>query len=187
MSLLENKYWGARSSSIYLYTVRELVTHLAKEAQSLIDVGSAGCPYLDWYDWIPNRTSLDMDLPYVSAGIDSVKSNFLKWSKDRDYDVCTCLQVLEHVPQVEDFAQKLLETANVLIVSVPYKWTYGNNKSHVHDPVDEIKMLSWFGKPPNFSIIVREVFTDSRRLVNVYERGDFSKWSSLRHRDRQKA
>jgi hypothetical protein len=182
----QETYWGTREKSIYLYTVRQLVTELASGAESLIDVGSAGCPYLSWYSWIPYRTSLDLRRPFVTVGIKSYKGDFLTWEADRDYDICTCLQVLEHVPAVAEFAEKLLITSKILVVSVPYKWKVGGNKSHIHDPVDEEKMLAWFKRKPNFSTIVREVVSDSRRLVQVYERGNHIRWTSLNKRAVQK-
>jgi hypothetical protein len=185
LSDVSRVYWDKRAASIYLYTVRQLVMGLSENATSLIDVGSAGCPYLDWYKNIPNRTSLDLRNPYASNGVNSVVGDFLAWEKDRHYDICTCLQVLEHVPPAGDFAQKLLNTCNTLIVSVPYKWTFGNNSSHVHDPVDESKMLSWFKRKPNFSIVVREVVSDSRRLIQVYECDNVDSWVSLNQRARK--
>jgi hypothetical protein len=182
MTNVSNTYWNNRASSIYLYTVRQIVLGLSENATSLIDVGSAGCPYLDWYKNIPKRTSLDLRKPYVADGVKSITENFLTWEKDQQYDICTCLQVLEHVPPAEEFAQKLLNISNTLIISVPYKWTFGNNSSHVHDPVDESKMLSWFKRKPNFSIVIREVVSDSRRLVQVYENDNLKPWISLKQR-----
>lgn len=179
-----NTYWTERESSIYLYTVRELVKGLAVNANSMIDVGSAGCPYLDWYDWIPDRTSIDLRRPYKSNNIKSITGDFLTWNHEKVYDVCTCLQVLEHVPLVEEFAQKLLDICNILIVSVPYKWRFGSNISHVHDPVDEKKMLLWFNKSPNFSIVIKEVKSDSRRLICIYEKNNEIPWISLNQRKR---
>jgi hypothetical protein len=155
---------------------------LAPHAESLIDVGSSGCPYLDWYGWIPHRTSLDLRTPYLSADINSIKADFLLWEKDRNYDVGTCLQVLEHIDRADLFARKLLDTSGILIVSVPYKWKAKTGNSHVHDPIDEAKMRDWFQRDPNYSIVIQEVTTAARRLVNVYERGSTRAWKSLRQR-----
>jgi 2-polyprenyl-3-methyl-5-hydroxy-6-metoxy-1,4-benzoquinol methylase len=80
----------------------------------------------------------------------------------------TCFQVLEHVPDPAAFARKLKELGRVLIVSVPYKWEKGKCKSHLHDPVDEAKMLAWFEREPDFSYIATEL-KKVTRLIQVYE------------------
>ena len=95
------------------------------------------------------------------------------WQADRLFDIVTCLQVIEHIPRADLFAQKLLSTGKIVIVSVPYKWAadpVSSHNSHVHDPVDEDKMKSWFGREPNFEFICREAVLPSRRLIQVYER-----------------
>jgi len=93
------------------------------------------------------------------------------------------MQVLEHVPDAQSFAQKLLEVSKVVIGSVPYKWPKGHTESHIHDPVDEAKLLAWFGRKPYHSHLCREVTAEVHRLVQVYDRFD-SPWNSLNHRAR---
>jgi len=173
-----DEYWQHRVDSIYLQVVRHLVTGVADSASSLLDVGSAACPYLEWYDWIPTRTSLDLRNPYTGPGVNSIRSDFLKWEPDREYDVVTCLQVMEHVPAATEFAQKLLSVGKIVVVSLPYKWKAGNTSSHVHDPVDEEKVLDWFGRKPNYEYIAREVKSGARRIIHVYERDKDRRWPS---------
>jgi len=181
------EYWEKRKNSLYFQAIRILVSKLGANAGSIIDVGSASCPYLDWYDWIPQRTSLDLRNPYQSSTVHGIKANFLDWTTDRTYDIATCLQVLEHIPDAQSFAQKILAISNIAIVSVPYKWKPGRNSSHVHDPVDEKKMLSWFGREPNFTYQITEVESGSPRLIQVYERESATKWRSLAQRRRLEA
>lgn len=158
-----------------------LADHLTKRATSVLDVGSAGCPYLDWFPHVPHRTSVDLKVPYVADTVASVKSDFLTWAPDRHYDVVICLQVLEHVPDAAAFAQKLLKSGKVVIVSVPYKWEKGRTKSHIHDPVTMRKMRKWFGRAPSYEYIVSELAVSGRRLIQVYD--DLPAWRSLGHRD----
>jgi hypothetical protein len=176
------EYWQARSRSIYFYAVTELVRNLGETASSVIDIGSASCPYVDWFDWIPDRTSLDLRKPYVSPTVTGIKADFLAWAPDRRYDIATCLQVLEHIPDAHSFAQKILNISKIAIVSVPYKWKPGRNSSHVHDPVDEEKMLAWFDRKPNFSLQITEIVSGSPRLIHVYENGSDIKWRSISQR-----
>lgn len=170
-----NEYWESRKNSVYYQVARILTEQLGVGRRSLIDVGSAGCPYLDWFQSIPERTSLDLNEPYRAEGTVAIKADFLAWEPDRRYDLVTCMQVLEHVPDATGFARKLLSTGDVVIVSVPYKWRAGQCKDHVHDPVDELKMRTWFGRDPNFSYLCREVHAPVERLIQVYESG-VSKW-----------
>lgn len=134
------EYWRKRQNILYYQVVKIIVDHIGKNAMSILDVGSAGCPYLDWFKHIPKRTSIDLNTPYKSAGITSYTGDFMLWEPDQHYDLVLCLQVLEHVPDAEKFAQKLLTAGTTVVVSVPYKWPFGHKKSHVHDPVDEIKL-----------------------------------------------
>ena len=73
------------------------------------------------------------------------------------------MQVLEHQENAREFAQKLLQTGRVVIVSVPYRWLAGTCSDHRHDPVDEVKLREWFGCDPIESKI------EDTRLVAVYQ------------------
>ncbi len=179
------RYWEDRSSSLYLQAVKDIVSYVGRDADSIIDVGSNACPYLDWFDWIPNRTSLDLHRPYAAEGVMSVKANFLDWTPDKQYDVLTCLQVMEHVPPVEAFAKKVLEVAKIAVVSLPYKWDPKYNKTHIHDPVDEDKILSWFGRKPNAEFKIREVVSGAERIIHIYEDPAFGAYKQLRSRQKR--
>lgn len=174
-------YWAARKNILYYDVVRILVTELAKGARSLVDVGTAGAPYLEWFSFIDDRLSIDLRHPYEGPGVRAVTSDFLAWQPDKYYDVVTCLQTLEHVPDAEGFAQKLLRLGEIVVISVPYKWPKGKTKSHVHDPVDEEKLFSWFGREPNYQYICREVIAPVERIIQVYEPHDRS-WEGLNRR-----
>lgn len=176
-----NPYWEGRKGLLYYQVVRILAEDIGKDAESIIDVGSAGCPYLDWFPQATHRTSLDLTRPYEAPGVQSFKGDFLTWTADRQYDVVTCLQVLEHVPDARAFAQKLLATGKTVIVSVPYKWRKGHTESHVHDPVDKAKLRAWFGRRPSFQYVVTEVSTRTRRIVHVYDASPIP-WASLSQR-----
>ena len=183
-----NRSWQARNGLLYYQVVRTLVEGVSQDAESILDVGSAGCPYLDWFPSIPAKVSVDLRVPYDGPGITAIRSDFMGWQADRLFDIVTCLQVIEHIPRADLFAQKLLSTGKIVIVSVPYKWAadpVSSHDLHVHDPVDEDKMKSWFGREPNFEFICREAVLPSRRLIQVYERHE-SKWEDLRERNRKK-
>jgi hypothetical protein len=105
--------------------------------------------------------------PYYADEVESIKTNFLEYHSPIKYDLATCFQVLEHVPNVHAFSEKLLLVSKTLIVSVPYKWEKERNKSHIHDPVDESKMFEWFKTEPDFSYLATEL-SGVKRLIQVY-------------------
>lgn len=174
-------YWRRRSNLLYYQVVRILASGLAEDAESVLDVGSSACPYLDWFPSIPIKTSLDLRKPYVAEGVQSVTGDFLDWELDRKYDLVLCLQVLEHVPDAQSFARKLLAAGKIVLVSVPFRWPPNANQHHVHDPVTLEKVVSWFGRKPNFSDVVREPIDGYERLVCVFDKNN-RKWSSLSDR-----
>lgn len=162
-------YWDRRADSLYLQYVYFLARVVATEARSVIDVGSNGCPYVEWLDWIPRKLSVDLARPYVSPGVEGRTGDFLTLELGESFDLGLCLQVLEHVPEVTAFARKLLATTPHLIVSVPYRWEPGQ-EDHVHDPVDEAKLAAWFGRQPNYRLIVREPFFKKKRMIAYFDR-----------------
>ena len=168
-------YWENRMDMMYYRYVDYILRIVGKDAQSLIDIGTANCPYLEWFDWIPQRISFDQAPPYSSKNVIGMQGDFLTHDFGRRFDLCTCLQVLEHIPDAQTFARRLLEIADTVVVSVPYKWGAGAVKGHVQDPVDRQKLRRWFGRKPNYSVIVNEPFLDPQRLVAVYHR-DPTKW-----------
>lgn len=160
---LRKSYWKRRQNKRYLREMFRLAQEVAPDAKSVVDVGSNACAYLEWFEWIPERVSVDLMEPYKSKKVRGIQADFFDWQPERNFDLCLCLQVLEHIPDAEAFAQKLLRTSPRVIVSVPYKWPEDKIASHIHDPVDERKVEGWFGRPMNYSKIVRDGKSD--RLV----------------------
>ncbi len=165
------RYWEARSDLMYYRYVDFIVRVLGSEATSLIDVGTGNCPYLEWFPWIDRRVSIDIQGPYVSSGVLGIEANVLDHQFKDQFDLCLCLQVLEHVPDPKRFARRLLELADIVIITVPFDWPEGQTKGHLHDPVDLKKLTKWVGRTPNFSTVVTEPFRYKKhqRLLAVYD------------------
>jgi hypothetical protein len=180
--LMGLRYWHRRQDFLYYQVVRILATKLAEGSDSILDVGSHGSPYLEWFADVPNRTSLDLVEPYRADGITSVVSDFLAWEPDRRYDLVLCLQVLEHVREAKSFARKLLRTGRIVLISVPYRWPAGVSKNHVQDPVTIEKLVDWFGRKPDHTHLVVEPSTSKERLVCVFDEVP-RPWTSLAVRE----
>lgn len=176
--LMGLRYWDRRKDFLYYQVVRILALGLAEGAESVLDVGSHGSPYLDWFEDVPVRTSLDLEEPYRGEGVTSVVGDFLAWQPDRRYDLVLCLQVLEHVTDARSFARKLLESGRVVVISVPYRWRPGKSKNHVQDPVTMKKIVGWFGRRPNHAHLVVEPAMGTERIVCVFEEHT-RPWTSL--------
>lgn len=164
-------YWNDRFDLMYYQTVDFIVRAVGAEARSLVDVGTGGCPYLEWFPWIERRVSIDINKPYSSPAVQALNANILDDDVPVGFDLCTCLQVLEHVPEAGRFARRLMELAPTVIVSVPYQWPDGKTQGHVHDPVDVDKLIGWFGREPNYHIVVEEPLrrTKNKRLVAIFD------------------
>jgi hypothetical protein len=164
-------YWKRRQGMMYYEYVRTLAAALARDAQSLIDVGSHNTSIAEQFDWIPERAALDRGIPYSSERVQGIQADFFQFTPARRYDFALCLQVLEHIPDAGAFAKKLLAVADRVLVSVPYRWPEGQCKHHCQDPVDEAKLAGWFGREPDYQIIVEEPFRErdkSRRLIAYF-------------------
>ncbi len=164
-------YWAKRSDMLYYQYFRYIIRCVGAEAQSLADVGSHEAPYLEWFDWIPEKVSIDIKDPYRSETVRGVEGDIRDLQFPQRFDICTCLQVLEHVPEPAPFARRLLEIGRLVLVSVPYKWPAGHNPAHVNDPVDRKRLAEWFGRRPNYQIVVQEPFIrkTGARLFALYD------------------
>ena len=164
-------YWNDRFDLMYYRYVDFIVRTVGRDAGSLIDVGTGNCPYLEWFDWIQRRVSVDIVPPYSSDTVEGIRGNIHDIKFDDKFDVCLCLQVLEHVTDAKSFARRLAEIGRTVVISVPYNWPEGQTEGHVHDPVDLDKLSDWVGRRPNYHITVQEPFRTKKheRLIAVYD------------------
>lgn len=173
-------YWKERSDLLYYRYLDYIMRTLGKDARSLADVGTGGCKYLEWFDWIDDRVSIDIAKPYISENVRGINGDILEMYFEEKYDICTCLQVLEHIPNAKKFARKLFEIGRMVIISVPYQWPAGATPGHIHDPVNEKKLAKWMGRKPNYQILVEEPFRHGAnlRLIAVYDEDENKTFTS---------
>lgn len=169
MPAASKAYWDQRKNSVYLQHVKALVSFIGRDQRSIIDIGSNACPYLDWFPWFDRRVSIDLHRPYAGPGIEALKGDFFHFDAKTHFDVALCLQVMEHIPDAKTFATMLLRLSPRVLISVPYKWKPDASTGHVHDPVDEAKVASWFGRKPDFMMVSTEVQHPISRLIAYFE------------------
>ena len=162
-----------RTNLQYYKKLLEIICNISKEhtIHNIIDIGG-------WHGHFINKTcpkdkycfDLKVNSENVCAGVIPIQGDFLKYDfGDTKYDIVCCCQVLEHIDSdnVARFATKLFELSNIVIISVPYKWSENFCKWHKQDPVDEKKIFDWVGRKPNESYIVTEK-NGVQRIINVY-------------------
>lgn len=161
---IKKDYWTTRKNLNYYKEVIKLAKKYSPNAKSVIDVGSHNSEFLTQFDWIPNKTAIDIMRTPSIPGADNIMGDFMKYEPKHPFDLVLCLQVLEHLESPGVFVQKLLETGKIAIISVPYKWPEGKCRFHVQDPVDEEKFLNWTKKPWIEQVIVDDGL---KRLIAV--------------------
>jgi ubiquinone/menaquinone biosynthesis C-methylase UbiE len=106
--------------------------HVLPEARSILDVG---CRSGEWLSFVLSRRSFDRHLgidlseEYVGRArrLHPTLNVQVRRAEDIDpegesFDVVTCLEVLEHIPQWEDVLRTLLGIADrQVLVTVPYR------------------------------------------------------------------
>lgn len=139
----------------------------AEQFRSIIDVGSKRSWVLEHLNKDCLKVSLDIKcVESRDLSIGHIQADFLTWRPDRVYDVVLCLQVLEHVEDPKEFAQKLFSVGKSVLISVPYLWPRGVCKSHIHDPVDDAKIEEWIRRAPDSRLVVKD--NGRKRLVLLY-------------------
>ena len=175
-------YWEKRSHLGYYQAVKKILEDLSSKNKNLTlcDVGGADTPVVTWGSFAERyMVSVDpIEKKKMFPGVKYVINRYTE-ADVPDTDVTTCLQVLEHQPdhEIQEFVDTLMrKTRRTMVISVPYKWPKkdvgpfdGSYRPHYQDPVDEEKMLKWFGMEPTQTTLVsggvRQKLT---RMICVY-------------------
>ena len=171
-------YWQDRRDSVYIHVCRELIRVMGRSASVVADIGSNRTPILDFFAHAPVKYSVDPGSPYVAHDVISVREDFFKWTPPKAIQIASCLQVMEHVQDVPAFAARLLEISEVALVSVPYMEPAGANAGHLHSEIDLGRITGWFGRPPNYHFIAREL-SGAERIICVFDTTTSSLWPTL--------
>ena len=151
MRLNYPEYKQKRKDYLYYKILTRILTILSDEKQnSIIDIGSKG---MDLISELPQKIKYSVCLvkPLDSPKVKSFKMDFFDFRSDIKFDIVTCFQVIEHIKKAEDFIQKLQNTGDNLLISLPYKWDKNICRYHYQDPIDENKIFSWTKRKPTFT------------------------------------
>ena len=162
-----------RKNHVYTRRVIKLLEEFSDGGcESIIDVGSRGVDIMTGLP-LKRKVSIDLEKPLVADGVESVQGDFFDYQPNEQFDIVCCMQVLEHVPEVEKFTEKLFAIARkYVIISIPYKWPAGSCKRHIHDPVDEEQMAIWTKQAPIvIEVVAEKTFSKKgKRMICVYQK-----------------
>lgn len=162
-------YWNERKEYVYLHVCKQILGIVGASARSAADIGSNRTPILDLLPHVPHRFSVDPQNPYVADGIQSVRESFFDWKPPCEINVGSCFQVMEHVSNPKDFAQRMLELCEVSLISVPYREPEGANPGHIQSNIELETICQWFDRMPNYHYIATELSGGSR-IICLFDR-----------------
>jgi len=128
----------------YYKEVRILINSLCQRHQlrSILEVGCGLCDNIKQYP-IEDKTIIDLWYAPKFENVTCIHGNILNYNFDRQFDIVICLQVLEHIPDIENAIKKIFDLAKqYVIISLPYKWIIGKQPGHIHDPITNSKLTT---------------------------------------------
>lgn len=165
MAQTVEEYVNVRKDLVYYRVARRIIKILSGNKKTILDVGSAGIDLMSDVNF-KERYSISLFGAINNEKVTGYEMDFFNYKPDKKFDIVTCMQVIEHIKDARLFTQKLLQTGNVTLISLPYKWRKGKTKSHVQDPVDEDKILSWTDIKPLYSFYVAD--GGCQRIICIY-------------------
>ena len=174
INLIMPNYWERRKGHDYYKLVKAICSKilLNNKHYSIIDFGCKNTEVI--FDLECDKKFLldkkDRYKPYqklkiVEKNIIFIEKSIYDIDYTNEFDVCICLQTLEHLEDPEK-AFELIHKASkkYTIISLPYKWEIFT-KGHIHNHIDEQLIKKWTKLEPIKSWIVGGV---GGRIVNIY-------------------
>ena len=159
-------YWALRKGMEYYGRVAEVVESLGCHG-SILDVGCCTTDIV-LCGAFARRVSIDILPRPELPGVEAIEADYLTHHFTTPFDVVTCCQVLEHVPDPAAMLGKLFRDGRWVVVTVPYLWPHRPGHPHVHDPIDREKLAAWAGRPPVMQEEITETGRKLGRLLALY-------------------
>lgn len=159
-------YWNDRKHLNYYKDVRKLLETIGPR-KSILDIGPLDTPVATWGKF-DHRYTVG---PNVRDPLDGVKAFLGLWpgkfpNLELPVSVITCLQVIEHLESPRDFCDSLFASADIVIISVPYKWSKSSCSYHRHNLIDEQKLEAMTGRIPDSFLLATD--GQLKRLITTY-------------------
>jgi 2-polyprenyl-3-methyl-5-hydroxy-6-metoxy-1,4-benzoquinol methylase len=167
-------YWEKRKNNLYYQKIKQICSDLIKENEnySIIDYGCHDTEVI--FDLkCKNKFLLDLNNNYsvtqkqiiLEKNIKFIKDSILNIKYQNEFDICLCLQTLEHLDNPKKAFEIIHKSSkNYTIISLPYQWS--EFKCHLHHHIDEEVIKEWTQIDPNESFIVQD--SKVKRIINVY-------------------
>jgi SAM-dependent methyltransferase len=170
-------YWQRRKDATYYGLVIDICSNILINNQdySIIDFGCRNTEIIfnlkcdkkflldmqNHYNEEQKKIILEKNIKFLEQSIYDIKF-------ENEFDVCLCLQTLEHLENPEK-AFELIHKASkkYTIISLPYKW---KSRLHNHSNINEQVIKKWTGIEPDDSFVIKEHQDECRssRIINVY-------------------
>ncbi len=158
------QYINCRRNFVYYKLLRKILKIVSNKDFSILDIGSFKVDLISDLNF-KERVSVSLEEPINNKFVKGYTMDFMDFKSDTKFDVVTAFQVIEHVINAKEFTQKIFNSGNIIIISLPYKWASYTTSQHVHDPIDEEKLYSWTGKKPVFTYYC---YDELPRFICVY-------------------
>ena len=160
-------YVKRREGMLYYKIIEEMILSFAPSGNTFIDVGNGGTDVIT-YGTYSRRIVVDPSSLPEREGVETIKGKWVTVPLPVEKaDLVTCCQTLEHIRDYAPFVKRLFSVGTTVLISVPYKWSKGASKGHIHDPIDEDKLEKMTGRVPYISSIVREP-EGPQRMICLY-------------------
>jgi SAM-dependent methyltransferase len=167
-------YWERRKGQDYYKLVKAICSKilLNNKHYSIIDFGCKNtevifdlkCDKKFLLDK-KNKYKPYQKLKIVEKNIIFIEKSIYDIDYINEFDICICLQTLEHLENPEKAFQIIHKASKkYTIISLPYKWISGT-KGHIHHHIDEQLIKKWTGIEPDQSFIIKD---NGYRIINVY-------------------
>jgi hypothetical protein len=84
--------------------------------------------------------------------------------KNKQYDICVAMQVLEHLsPNQFSIFQEMKRIAKYVIITLPYKWNYAHIDIN-HHMIDENTINKWTNNEPYYF-----KFINDKSIILAYD------------------
>ena len=168
-------YWNKRQHFLYYKKIVEICSKILEgnENYSIIDFGCKNtevifdlkCDKKFLLD-IKNKYKRYQKLKIAKKNIIFIEKSIYDIDYTNQFDICICLQTLEHLENPERAFQIIHKASKkYTIISLPYKWRSGT-KGHIHHNIDEQLIKEWTKLDPIQSYLTKD--ETSERIINVY-------------------